>query len=167
MVEESSHHYLLLQAAALRLSARAAAGARLTSGNSYNYREGDRVPEKEQGTGRDPEDILDPKADLTHGCLPFAMIVEETSHHYLPLEAAALRLSGRAAAGARLTSGNSYNHCEGDRVPEEEQGAGRNPEDILDPRAVLTHRYIPFAMVCSKEIRTRPGHPRSRAPNHR
>ncbi|KAL3192442.1 hypothetical protein MRX96_059035 [Rhipicephalus microplus] len=74
-------------------------------------------------------------------------MVEETCHHYLPLQVAALRLSARAAAGARLTSGNSYNHSEGDRVPEEEQGAGRDPEDILDPRAVLTHRCLPFAMV--------------------
>ncbi|KAL3217262.1 hypothetical protein MRX96_051040 [Rhipicephalus microplus] len=94
-------------------------------------------------------------------------MVEETSPHYLPLQAAALKLSARAAAGARRTSGNSYNHREGDPVPEEEQGAGRDPEDILDSRAVLTHGCLPFAMVCSKEIRTRPEHPISRAPNHR
>ncbi|KAL3208931.1 hypothetical protein MRX96_038477 [Rhipicephalus microplus] len=60
--------------------------------------------------------------------------MEETSYHYQPLQAAALRLSARAAAGARVTSANSYNHREGD---------------------------LP------KEISTRPGHPRSRAPNHR
>ncbi|KAL3192459.1 hypothetical protein MRX96_059021 [Rhipicephalus microplus] len=94
-------------------------------------------------------------------------MVEESSHHYLLLQAAALRLSARAAAGARLTSGNSYNHREGDRVPKKEQGTGRDPEEFQDPRAVLTHGCLPFAMVCSKEIRTRPGHPRSRAPNHR
>ncbi|KAL3182647.1 hypothetical protein MRX96_034561 [Rhipicephalus microplus] len=94
-------------------------------------------------------------------------MLEETSYRYQPLQAAALRLSARAAAGARVTSANSYNHCEGDPVPEAEQGAVRDPEDILDPRAILTHGCLPSAMVCSKEIITRPGHPRSRAPNHR
>ncbi|KAL3225531.1 hypothetical protein MRX96_025774 [Rhipicephalus microplus] len=94
-------------------------------------------------------------------------IVEETSYRYQPLQAAALRLSARAAAGARVTSANSYNHREGDPVPEAEQGAVRGPEDILDPRAVLTRGCLPSAMVCSKEISTRPGHPRSRAANHR
>ncbi|KAL3191149.1 hypothetical protein MRX96_019381 [Rhipicephalus microplus] len=54
-----------------------------------------------------------------------------------------------------LTLANSYNHREGDPVPEAEQGA------------VLTPGCLPSAMVCSKEISTRPGHPRSRAPNHR
>ncbi|KAL3203489.1 hypothetical protein MRX96_012022 [Rhipicephalus microplus] len=93
--------------------------------------------------------------------------VEETSYRYQPLQAAALRLSALAAAGARVTSANSYNHREGDPVPEAEQGAVRDPEDSLDPRAVLTHECLPSAMVCSKEISTRPGHPRSRAPNHR
>ncbi|KAL3207274.1 hypothetical protein MRX96_052703 [Rhipicephalus microplus] len=96
-----------------------------------------------------------------------SMCLKETSYRYQPLQAAALRLSARAAAGARVTSANSYNHREGDPVPEAEQGAVRDLEDILDPRAVLTHVCLPSAMVCSKEISTRPGHPRSRAPNHR
>ncbi|KAL3222136.1 hypothetical protein MRX96_050078 [Rhipicephalus microplus] len=95
------------------------------------------------------------------------MIVEETSYRYQPLQAAALRLSARSTAGARVTSANSYNHREGNPVPEAEQGAVRDPEDILDPRAVLTHVCLPSAMVCSKEISTRPGHPRSSVPNHR
>ncbi|KAL3222016.1 hypothetical protein MRX96_029008 [Rhipicephalus microplus] len=69
-------------------------------------------------------------------------IVEETSYRYQPLEAATLRLSARAAAGARVTSANSYNHREGDPVPEAEQGAVRDPEDILDPRAILTHGLV-------------------------
>ncbi|KAL3226118.1 hypothetical protein MRX96_004554 [Rhipicephalus microplus] len=86
-------------------------------------------------------------------------MVEETSHHYQPLQAAALRLSARAAACARLTSANSYYNREDDPVPEAEQGAVRDSEDILDPRAVLTHGCLPSAMVCSKEISTRPGHP--------
>ncbi|KAL3228266.1 hypothetical protein MRX96_024022 [Rhipicephalus microplus] len=55
----------------------------------------------------------------------------------LPAAAAAtLRLSTRVAAGARVTSANSHNHGEGDPVPEAEQGSDRDPEDILDPRAV-------------------------------
>ncbi|KAL3220419.1 hypothetical protein MRX96_005416 [Rhipicephalus microplus] len=96
-----------------------------------------------------------------------SQIVEETSHCYQPLLAAALRLSARAAAGTRLTSGNSYNYREGDPIPEAEQGAVRGPEDFLDSRAVLTHGYLPPATVCSKEISTRPGHLKSRASNHR
>ncbi|KAL3210403.1 hypothetical protein MRX96_037173 [Rhipicephalus microplus] len=101
------------------------------------------------------------------GLVNMHRIVEETSYRYQPLQAAALRLSARAAAGARVTSANSYNHREGDPVPEEEQGAVRDPEDILDPMAILTHGCPPSAMVCSKEISTSPGHPRSRTPNHR
>ncbi|XP_075730535.1 uncharacterized protein LOC142772222 [Rhipicephalus microplus] len=94
-------------------------------------------------------------------------IVEETSYRHHPLQVAALRLSARAAAGAHVTLANSYNHHEGDPVPEAEQGAVRDPEDILDPSPVLAHGCLPSAMVCSKEISTGPGHPRSRAPNHR
>ncbi|KAL3175258.1 hypothetical protein MRX96_010877 [Rhipicephalus microplus] len=94
-------------------------------------------------------------------------IVEDTSHRYQPLQAAALRLSTRAAAGSRLTSANSYDHHEGDPIPEAEQGALRDSEDILDPKAVPTHGCPPSATVCSKEISARPGHPRSRARNHR
>ncbi|KAL3219786.1 hypothetical protein MRX96_005556, partial [Rhipicephalus microplus] len=67
-------------------------------------------------------------------CVRPCEIVEETSYRYQPLRAAALRLSSRAAAGARVTSANSYNHREGDLVPEAEQGAVRNPEDILDSK---------------------------------
>ncbi|KAL3228257.1 hypothetical protein MRX96_024013 [Rhipicephalus microplus] len=68
----------------------------------------------------------------------------------LPAAAAAvLRLNARAAAGARVTSANSHNHREGDLVPEAEKGAVRDPEDILDPRAVQTHGCLPSAMVCS------------------
>ncbi|KAL3207381.1 hypothetical protein MRX96_010172 [Rhipicephalus microplus] len=62
----------------------------------------------------------------------------------------------RAATDARLTSANTYNHREGDPVPEAEQGAVRDPEDIPDPRAV-NHGCLPSATVCSKEISTRPG----------
>ncbi|KAL3253186.1 hypothetical protein MRX96_054651 [Rhipicephalus microplus] len=94
-------------------------------------------------------------------------MVDDTSHRYQPLQAAALQLSARAVAGTRLTSANSYNHHEGDPVSEAEQGAVQDQEDILDPRAVPTHGCLPSAMVCCKEISTRPGHPRSRAPNHR
>ncbi|KAL3186658.1 hypothetical protein MRX96_026815 [Rhipicephalus microplus] len=83
------------------------------------------------------------------------------------LQAAVLRLSAQTAVGARLTSANSYNHREGNPVTEAEHGANRDPEDILNPKAVLTHGCLPSAMVCSKEISTRPGHTRSRAPNHR
>ncbi|KAH8037803.1 hypothetical protein HPB51_017303 [Rhipicephalus microplus] len=112
--------------------------------------------------------VCTPECKLCGGAhLTADKTLEETSYRYQPLQAAALRLSARAAAGARVTSANSYNNREGDPVPEAEQGAVRDPEDILDPRAVLTHGCLPSAMVCSKEISTRPGHPRSRAPNHR
>ncbi|KAL3227175.1 hypothetical protein MRX96_004353 [Rhipicephalus microplus] len=94
-------------------------------------------------------------------------MVQETPHRYQPLQAAALRLSARVEAGARLTSANSYNHHEGDLIPQVEQGAVQDPGVILDPRAVLTHGCLPSTMVCSKEISTRPGHSRSRAPNQR
>ncbi|KAH8029419.1 hypothetical protein HPB51_000332 [Rhipicephalus microplus] len=45
--------------------------------------------------------------------------------------------------------------------------AVRDPEGILDPRAVPTQGCLASSTVCSKEIRTRPRHSRSRAPKHK
>ncbi|KAL3226605.1 hypothetical protein MRX96_024809 [Rhipicephalus microplus] len=84
-------------------------------------------------------------------------MVEDTSHRYQPLLAIAPRLSARAAACARLTSANSYNHHKGDPVPEAEQGVVRDPEDILDPRTVpLTGAHRPQRVVTGSP----PGWPR-------
>ncbi|KAL3193497.1 hypothetical protein MRX96_016850 [Rhipicephalus microplus] len=100
-------------------------------------------------------------------------MLEETSHRYQPLQAAALRLNTRATTEDLSSSwrppdvSQQLQPSRGRSRSRGKEGAVRDPEDILDPRAVLTHGCLPSTLVCSKEISTRPGHPRSRAPNHR